>query len=436
MVALGTGAVMLSTTALAGTAAAAPAGTTNYKVNVVGSDTIYCVDGGSTGTGLTTTAGIMSRYTSAVKGTSGNQVFVGAPWGGINFGCRTTPTTATVPSDSVHGLLKYANGNPAPEVGFPTGAGKACANPLKPTLNSGTFDFGSSAGISCYVDDQGAGDITFTRSSRGRKSSDPANLEFWAFALDAVTWTHMSANTHAPKSMTPAQLTAIYNCTDTTWGQVNGNPSDTTPITKYYPQVGSGTGDFFATVFLGGARPAPGGNACDNTITFVAENDATQIKSADQASAILPYSFAVRAAQASTKKVEHNLGAGTVLGEVNGAVPSVTTIKETTAKTNISGNQCLAAPSPGTFCGARYVYHTVWSKANVGGVGLTASVYAAAIDIMGVPSSGTAGANSICANKYSTVIRTYGFVPLSKATTSQGNPNVTPVPGTSYCREF
>ena len=77
LVAAGTGAVLLSSTALTTAASAAPAGTTNYKINVVGSDTIFCVDGGTSGAGLTTTAGIMSRYTASQTAKSGNQVFVG-----------------------------------------------------------------------------------------------------------------------------------------------------------------------------------------------------------------------------------------------------------------------------------------------------------------------------------------------------------------------
>ncbi len=127
-----------------------------------------------------------------------------------------------------------------------------------------------------------------------------------------------------------------------------------------------------------------------------------------------------------------------MLGKVNNAVPSTSTVKESAAHANVTGNACTAAPQPGVFCATRYVYHTVWSAATAppGGFGLAANVYNAAIDIMGVPAAGTAGANSICSNKYNTVIRTYGFLPLPLATTSQGNPNVTHVAGTSYCREF
>jgi ABC-type phosphate transport system substrate-binding protein len=418
---------LLSSAALGSSAAsAAPSGTQNYRLNVVGSDTIYCVDRGSTAPN-TVSSGIMSRYTAAVAGSTGNQVIVTAPAGSINLGCTTTPATASVPSDIFHGKINY------------TTSGHPCAAPLHGVAMPWLFPFGSSAGITCYVDDQGHGDIAFTRSSRGPSTSkgDPSNLEFWAFALDAVTWVHMTANTHAPKSLTPAQLTAIYNCTDTMWGQVNGNAGDTTPISLYYPQVGSGTGDFFAQLFLGGNRPAPAASGCNSTIHFVPENDATQIAAGDAASALVPYSFAVRTAQANAKHIEKNLGAGTVLGNVNGAVPSVTTIKESAAFTNESGgNACTGAPHPGVFCGTRYVYHTVWSAAT-GSFGLAAPLYAAAIDVMGVPSSGTAGANSICSNKYSTVIRTFGFIPLPSATTHQADGRATTaVPGSSFCREF
>lgn len=435
LVAAGTGAVLLSSAALTTTpASAAPNGTTNYRLNVVGSDTIYCVDGGSSAPNHTFT-GILGRYNAAVAGSTGNQAINTAPKASINLGCKTTPATTSVPADAFHKILKY------------TGTGSACAAPLNGVAQPWLYPFGSSAGITCYVDDQGHGNIAFTRSSRGPKTTDPNNLEFWAFALDAVTWTHMSSNTHAPVSMTPAQLTAVYNCVDTKWGQVTGK-ADTTPIKLYYPQVGSGTGDFFAQVYLGGSGNRPGSRtgslaACDATIKFVPENDATQIAAADQSSAILPYSFAVRAAQASTLHLEANLGAGTIMGDVNSVLPSVNSIKEGAAATNEnpSLNACTAPPVAGEFCGTRYVYHTVWSSltAPPGGFGLGTLEYNASIDVMGVPASGVSGSNSVCSNKDSTVIRDYGFRPLTLATTASGDGRGTTILAAgskSYCREY
>jgi phosphate transport system substrate-binding protein len=82
----------------------------------------------------------------------------------------------------------------------------------------------------------------FARSSRARNSGDPAlgpgGVAFVALAGDAVTWSHPAVNTSAPASLTPAQLNAIYTCTDTNWSQVGGGNQNIKP---FLPQSGSGT---------------------------------------------------------------------------------------------------------------------------------------------------------------------------------------------------
>ncbi|WP_187365761.1 substrate-binding domain-containing protein [Trebonia kvetii] len=70
-----------------------------------------------------------------------------------------------------------------------------------------------------------------------------------ALAEDAVTWAvrDVAAKgqtvTYAPKSLTLAQLKAIFLCTATTWGQVGGTKGR--PIKPYLPQTGSGTLSFW-----------------------------------------------------------------------------------------------------------------------------------------------------------------------------------------------
>jgi ABC-type phosphate transport system substrate-binding protein len=418
---------MLTTTAMtqASAAPAAPAVKTNYQLNVVGSDTIFCVDNGSTAPN-TVTKGIFASYNGKVVNSSGNVVTNTAPAASINLGCTTTPATSTVPADSVHAALSYS------------GSGNACALPLSGVAMPWLYPLGSSAGANCLNDDQGAGNIAFTRSSRGRKSSDPLNYEFWAFALDAATWTHPSANKSAPKTLTPAQITSIYNCSTTDWSAVGGKAGT---ISRYYPQQGSGTGDFFGSIVMGGFRPtaaSPGpcgvfSTSNPNGIHFVIENDGTQIASGDASSAILPYSFAVYSAQKSAKHIETNLTNTAVLGQINGAAPSATTITEANAKANVSGNACTTPI--GGFCATRYVYHITWQPAP-GFVGLPPAYYAAAIDVMGVPATGVAGKNSVCNNTYSAILKTYGFRPLTKAVTAESTAFNGGVQGSSFCREW
>ena len=81
-------------------------------------------------------------------------------------------------------------------------------------------------------------------------ASDPVTFEYYAFALDAVSWA--SPSLQAPATLTLVQLQGIYNCTFTDWAQVGGGSG---PIQRYFTQVGSGTGSFFQSDLLGGFDP-------------------------------------------------------------------------------------------------------------------------------------------------------------------------------------
>jgi ABC-type phosphate transport system substrate-binding protein len=425
-------AALLVPTAVAASAASAkpaapakpavPTVKTNLRLNAVGSDTIFCVDNDFA---AGTKAGIFAKYNKTQTNTTGNKAIDTPPFGGLNLGCQTTPLTTTVPADSQHGAINYSS------------TGNACAAPLSGVAQPWLFPAGSSAGINCFVDDQGAGNIAFARSSRGRKGTDLTNLEFWAFALDAVTWTANSTNTAAPRSLTAAQISQIYShnpdgtCTVTNWNQVGGGNG---PISRYHPQSGSGTGSFFDTLFLSGQLPT---STALCPITFVPENDGSQIAAGDLSSAILPYSFAVFTAQSNG--TENNITNGQKIKQVNKVAPSQGTISEAAAFNNIASDSCTTTPPPAGFCGSRYVYHVTWdgAVAPAGGFGLPAAYYGAVVDVIGVPSSGTAGTNSVCANKYASAIRKFGFKPLTSATTSQSTAwPAAAVPGSSFCRLF
>jgi ABC-type phosphate transport system substrate-binding protein len=99
--------------------------------------------------------------------------------------------------------------------------------------------------------------VDFARSSSGRSSTSPAakkgGVEYVALDEDAVTYatrdtgaTKTVPATYAPKTLTLAQLKAIFLCTDTTWGEVGGTAGKA--IKAYLPQPGSGTLSFFLKV--------------------------------------------------------------------------------------------------------------------------------------------------------------------------------------------
>src|SRR6516225_6329834 len=108
--------------------------------------------------------------------------------------------------------------------------------------------FGSSAGITALENTLKTGThpcINYARSSRGRSSTDPTTISFINVAGDAVTYATQPGS-NAPKNLTTADLTAIYNCTVTTWNHLPDNPgTSTATIAAMLPQNGSGTRSFF-----------------------------------------------------------------------------------------------------------------------------------------------------------------------------------------------
>jgi ABC-type phosphate transport system substrate-binding protein len=108
---------------------------------------------------------------------------------------------------------------------------------------------GSSLGITALENTKtttgGRPCIDFARSSRARASTDPTTISFINLAGDAESyWTQPGSN--APKNLTTADLTAIYNCTITRWNQIPGNAGGSkATISVFLPQNGSGTRAFW-----------------------------------------------------------------------------------------------------------------------------------------------------------------------------------------------
>jgi hypothetical protein len=93
-------------------------------------------------------------------------------------------------------------------------------------------------------------------------------VAFTALAEDAVSWSVPAVNTSAPVSLTPAQLNAIYTCTDTNWNQVGGADQ---AIAPFLPQSGSGTLSFFLSA-IGVTTPGP---CVSNDSNQLEENEGT-----------------------------------------------------------------------------------------------------------------------------------------------------------------
>ncbi|HEX3541272.1 MAG TPA: substrate-binding domain-containing protein [Acidimicrobiales bacterium] len=313
------------------------------------------------------------------------------------------------------------------------------ADPLAPASNTaateGVSPFGSTAGKKyLFAEDSGTGPnantanggttasgtdygcVNVARSSSAPgsltgSSTDKAGFEYYAYALDAVSWA--SSSTRAPATLTQAQLLSIYNCNVTDWSQVGGAPG---PIQRYFPQVGSGTRSFFATDILGQASnyaPPTGISGCPDAV-LVEENEGQQVKATDTDSAIMPYSAAVWDLQQSNSinpsldRRVNTVGALQILhGITTAATPAVTAVPvhwngsnhdyeldSTTqvVESNVKVN--LAAGATPVFPGIRYVYNILDSA-------LTANNnYAAASSLFGFDNSsaGATAKSPMCSN--------------------------------------
>lgn len=130
------------------------------------------------------------------------------------------------------------------------------------------------------------GCVDIARSSSYSAGSPNATGEYYAFALDAVSWATTSQL--APSTLTPAQIIGIYNCTYTDWSEVGGSAG---PIKRYLPPSGSGTTQFFVSDILGGLVSANYSSAnCPAVTTQFSESRGDVIPAADLQSAIFPYS--------------------------------------------------------------------------------------------------------------------------------------------------
>jgi ABC-type phosphate transport system substrate-binding protein len=179
---------------------------------------------------------------------SGNELYDanGNPSGGQTSGDLTQDYDATNPANL---LYSWDAVNPKTGLGGDTITTKASSS--SDTSCDMTRPNGSSAGIvqlnlkqedSTEVNSQPVYCVDYARSSRAPNNTSTDDT-FVAIAGDAIGWTYpqiSGATNPQPTSLTITQLTNIYNCTDTTWGQVLGT-SDTTPVGAVLPQAGSGT---------------------------------------------------------------------------------------------------------------------------------------------------------------------------------------------------
>ncbi|WP_436523352.1 hypothetical protein [Actinoplanes sp. HUAS TT8] len=174
---------------------------------------------------------------------------------------------------------------------------------------------GSGAGVTALVNslDANNGCVDFARSSSNNSASYPGkNLTYIPFGVDAVTYA-VRGDSNISRKLTKAQLTSIYNC------------SNTTLYKPLLPQFGSGTRSFFlkslgftdASTFTQTANHTCIGEV-DATNAPLQENNGTLLTDPKQ---IVPYSIAQYLSQ--TTAVVADVHGKSVLGQLDGIAPTV-----------------------------------------------------------------------------------------------------------------
>jgi len=153
---------------------------------------------------------------------------------------------------------------------------------------------GSGAGITAITTENGTTGghpcLDFARSSSPRGASNPDSITFDALAEDAVTYATQST-TNAPKNLTTADLTGIYNCTITNWKQIGGKSGTIAP---FIPQPGSGTRSFFLAAI---DVTTPGSCVSDDNGNLEESEGTNPVLNTDKANVIVPYSVGKYLAQ-------------------------------------------------------------------------------------------------------------------------------------------
>ena len=321
-----------------------------------------------------------------------------------------------------------------------------------PTLPNRLMPVGSGAGRNMLRDViAGAstykGCLDIARSSSFSSSSPAVGTgEYYAFALDAVSWATGSLS--APAAMSQADLIKIYNCTYTDWSQLPGGSAG--PIQRYLPQTSSGTYGFFLSDLLGsGSFTFPTNASCpavkytNATGGALEENNASVISPADWQSAIFPYSAGQWVYQANNasnptldKRVLPSGGAPARLGGIltNVDASGLTTTKLMNAnpaaynitdrkwqlndaglsvvQPNASGGYPITEASSTkvntvpAFIGVRFVYNVLDTRS---------PSYAQALLAVGFDNVASGTKSAICDGSRAAVIASYGFAPLPSA---------------------
>jgi phosphate transport system substrate-binding protein len=261
--------------------------------------------------------------------------------------------------------------------------------------------------------ENGDGCVDIARSSMVPRPSgtgpghDLSTTEYYAYAMDAVSWASESSHLGTP-TITKGILKQIFECQIWDWSQVPGEMG-TGPIKRYWPNPGSDTGFFFQNSVLGGFDPTTVSTVNCPPVTLTDQNSGAAIAAnGDTDSAIVPFSVSSWIAQ--NNGVVPDVRFGQRIWEINSEqylVPSGSTFALNTAGPVQETNIPLVNPAT-TTPGVRYLFNVIDSTTPDYGD----AKYLVGFDNSppGGPSTPTSG--QICNGSEATILTTYGYAPL------------------------
>jgi ABC-type phosphate transport system substrate-binding protein len=241
---------------------------------------------------------------------------------------------------------------------------------------------------------------------------DGATFEYYAFALDAVSWA--SPSLAAPATLTKQQIKDIYACNIKDWSELPGGGSG--PIQRYFTQVGSGTGSFFQSDILDGQDPLVDVSGCSPTKRML-QSQAVAMDPQDRDSAIMPYSVGAWIFQTNnrvnpTLDVRNGvkLGGITTTGspviKANAAAwNSADEVYQPNATVVAEGNTKVNNPTP-PFPGVRYMYNVVDT---------VSPNYAEAAALVAFVNAPSGAKSTLCSGGEVSAILSVGFQGLSSS---------------------
>jgi ABC-type phosphate transport system substrate-binding protein len=270
-----------------------------------------------------------------------------------------------------------------------------------PTASQRTAPNGSKAGKAALATSVSNGDscVSVARSSSPGSSTDTAGTQAYGYAVDAVSWA-TSLKGNAPHNLSMTQLEGIYDCKYTDWKQVGGKNAH---IYRYYPQNGSGSGSFFASVLGFDPRILGGINTCTTPAVQIEENEAAQILGPKIVkNAVMVFSSGAWIAQANG--VDPNLRNGFVLHTINKKANPVSKLKNGTYQPSalvVQGNVEPSDYAPTSNTAVQGI-RDLFNFMNTNSVD-----YKAASSFVGASSA-------LCTGKDAAIVKKYGFAPLTK----------------------